>query len=221
MQYSDDELELIGIKRTQAVGRGKERTNAYIYKCASCGINVQRLSVMLDKPVYCSLCKNNALRRMKAAEQEAERQKIYLSSLDIGDANKKLRFQKAALMMRKLGGYDSAIRKAELAYDKYGSTPEAIAAIVLLKCGYRVITQQHVSDYTCDFVLPDEKIVIEVDGSIFHADEAKQEIRDMSIKYNLGNEWEILHIPADSLSKKPKAFESLIKQKIAVKRFIA
>ena len=79
--------------------------------------------------------------------------------------------------MSKLAGYEPAIQKAKLAYNKYDSVPEAIAAIVLLHCGYRVIAQQPVSDYTVDFVLPDKKLAIEVDGSIYHADAAKEEIR--------------------------------------------
>ena len=36
---------------------------------------------------------------------------------------------------------------------------------------------------------------------------------DISLKHNLGDGWEILHIPAESLAKRPKTFENLIKRK--------
>lgn len=214
MTYTDEELLQLGIKRTLGRGRGSESTKVYIYECPTCGNPVKKFFLILDRPIYCNLCRTNALERVNAARKEAKRKEIELNSISPGDANKKIRFQKAASKMDKLGGYDEAIKKAKSAYRKYDSVPEAVAAIILLHCGYRVIAQQPVSDYKLDFVLPDEKIVIEVDGSIYHTDELKREIRDTSIKYNLGSEWEILHIPAESLMKRPKVFERLIKKKI-------
>lgn len=213
-KYTDAELLELGIKRVDDYGESCWDRGSYIYSCASCGRPTRRASVILSRPVYCSICSTDAMEKRKMAREQAKRNEIEINSIDTTDINKKIRFQKAADKMSKLAGYEPAIQKAKLAYNKYDSVPEAIAAIVLLHCGYRVIAQQPVSDYTVDFVLPDKKLAIEVDGSIYHADAAKEEIRDISLKHNLGDGWEILHIPAESLAKRPKTFENLIKRKV-------
>lgn len=212
-KITDEELSELGITRTY-VKSGYSKRKAYIYKCASCGRPTQLFVLRLDKPVYCNICRTNAKKRLEAAQKEAERRELELNSLNTDDANRKARFQKAAAIMQKLGGYDKAIKKAETAYNKFDSVPEAIAAIILLNAGYRVIAQQQLAKYKVDFLLPDYKLAIEVDGSLYHNDNEKLAIRDMFIKYMLGDEWEIIHVPAESLMKRPKAFERLIKNRI-------
>lgn len=211
------ELLELGIKKTYKSGRGHELTLAYEYKCASCGRPVKKLSLILDKPVYCNLCKTSAKSRIAAAKEKAKMQMIELESLNTEDVNKKQRFNKAEKTMQRIGGYDNAIQKAKTAYKKYGSVPEAIAAIILLKLGYKTIAQQKIGDYKADFVLPDKKVVIEIDGALYHKDKAKLSTRDDVIKYMLGDGWEIIHVPAEPLAKQPKAFERLIKKRIMLK----
>lgn len=146
MRYTDDELQSLGVVRTVARGRRQEETAAYIYKCATCGRPVTRLMLILSKPVYCNLCRVNAKEKIKAAKKEAERHEQELAGIDYTDSDKMRRFQKAADIMRKVGAYDTAISRAEKAYEKFGSIPEAVAAIILIHAGYRVIAQQHVGD---------------------------------------------------------------------------
>lgn len=217
MKMTSEELQELGIKKTTAPGRGCKSTTAYEYKCASCGRPVLRFALILDRPIYCNLCRTNAKKRVAIAKEKAERQKIELDSLDTADTNKKQRFEKAAQKMQRLGGYEDAIQRAAKAYEKYDSVPEAIAAIVLLKAGYRVIAQQKLANYKLDFTLPDEKFVIEIDGTLYHQDQTKIDIRDDLIKYMLGGGWDIVHVPAEALAKRPKAFEHLIEKRIAKK----
>lgn len=122
-------------------------------------------------------------------------------------------YTKAADIMRKYSGYDAAIEQAYNAYVKFGSTPEAVAAIAMIHAGIKIIPQQPVSDYHVDFALPDDKLVVEIDGSIYHTDTAKEALRDETIKYNLGDGWRVLHIPADTVTVNPRAFELLIKRR--------
>ena len=50
--------------------------------------------------------------------------------------------------------------------------------------------------YKADFVLPDEKIVLEVDGVLYHNKntEQKEQIRDNLICLALGSEWDVIRI---------------------------
>lgn len=214
MRYTDDELQALGVIRTVARGRGHEDTAAYIFKCATCGQPVTRLMLALNKPAYCNVCKADAKGKIKAAKTEAERREQELADINLINPDKMRRFRKAADIMRKIGAYDAAISRTERAYEKFDSIPEAVAAIILIHAGYRVIAQQPVACYKVDLVLPDVKTAIEIDGSLFHRDAEKRELRDISIKHNLGAGWDIVHVPAEDMVKRPKYFERLIKSKL-------
>ena len=89
--------------------------------------------------------------------------------------------------------------KARMAQEKYGSVPEAMVAIELLRLGYRVIAQQKINKYRVDFYLPDDKIVIEVDGELYHS-KKKHSDREAIIQLTLGWDAQIIHIPAELIS---------------------
>lgn len=221
MAYTDTELAELGIERTMARGRGQQATEAYVYKCAKCGRPVTRLCIILDRPVYCNLCKSDALSRKrlaaKAAEKNIEREAQELDKLMGLDPKCEARFSKAVDAVKRLGNFHAAIRAASAHVHKYGSTPEAIAAIMLISCGVQIIPQAKIfanKRSAVDFVLPDHKTVIEIDGELYHSDEMKQYLRDVSIRHRLGDEWKVLHIPAEALAKNPKAFRGAV-----IKRF--
>ena len=67
-------------------------------------------------------------------------------------------------------------------------------------------------DFTVDFCLPDEKVVIEIDGSIYHTDEDKEFRRDYALKNMLGDGWIIRHIDSDLVMKNHKEFGKQIKR---------
>lgn len=94
--------------------------------------------------------------------------------------------------------YQKAINGASRAMYSYGSIPEAMVAIELIKIGYKIIPQQKILSYHADFVIPDQKLVIEVDGGIYHT---KQTGRDAEIQMALGFDWKIIHIPAELIRK--------------------
>lgn len=214
MRYTDDELKSLGVVRTVGRSRGHDDTPAYIFKCASCGRPVTRFMLTLGKPIYCNICKANAEGKIRAAKAEAKKREKELAEINITNPDKLRRFQKAANIMRKVGKYDAAISRAEKAYEKFGSIPEAVAAIILIHAGYRVIAQQPIASYKVDLLLPDEKTVIEIDGALYHRDPNKRELRDNTIKYNLGAGWDVIHVPAEDMVERPKYFEKLMKSRL-------
>lgn len=94
--------------------------------------------------------------------------------------------------------YQKAVNGASRAMYSYGSVPEAMVAIELVKNGYKIIPQQRILRYHADFVIPEKKLVIEVDGGIYHT---KQTGRDAEIQMALGFDWKIIHIPAELIRK--------------------
>lgn len=88
--------------------------------------------------------------------------------------------------------------------DKFDSSSEIIAAIILIQNHVKIKPQYKIDKYQVDFLLPEEKIVLEIDGVQHRLHRAKDAIRDEVIKYALGKEWQIIRIPAEELEKNSK-----------------
>ena len=128
--------------------------------------------------------------------------------------NKEIQFDKAVENIKKqvqnFQDYTRAISIATQASEKYGSVPEVMVAIELIRIGYSIIPQQKIKKYKVDFAIPKEKIVIEVDGSIYHKDVYKGD-REAIIQLSLGLDWKIIHVPAEYISKDIQKLEQIIK----------
>lgn len=200
-RLTDAELERLGIVRF----RDQFGKNIYRIPCTICGEPVTSRTFSTEKVYKCTLCKNDIVARRKAKEKAAKEEADRALAEDIGiDYEHLRRFQKGTA---KLGPeYLDDIEKARTVIERFDSIPEVIACVELLHIGARVIAHQKVGDFTVDFCLPDEKTVVEVDGSLYHSDEDKTWMRDYALKHMLGDGWVIRHIPADSVVKNHKAF---------------
>ena len=172
----------------------------YLIPCESCGSITDKQVYRRDVRHLCDRCKLKAYtlihRKRKFANEEV------LSEIV---TPKQRQFDKAVDEIRKLDRlhfdkYEKAIQRAETRCEDYGSIPEAMVVIELLRLGYKIIPQAKVAKMKVDFALPDEKVIIEVDGSIYHSKEDNA-YRDHAIKYHLGEEWEVIHIPAEQIRK--------------------
>ena len=198
---TDEELNLLGVSR---VKNDYGRTVYYV-PCVVCGKPVGTHSFSTEKIIKCSFCKNDIARKRKAKIDAAREELLGILADDLGTDYEHLkRFEQGA---SKFGdAYADNIETARKAIDKFDSVPEVVACIELLHIGVRVIAHQKVGDFTVDFCLPDDRIVVEVDGSIYHADEAKEQMRDYAIMHMLGDGWEVRHIPSDAIMGNHAAF---------------
>ena len=78
-----------------------------------------------------------------------------------------------------------------------------MVGLQLLKKKIRFIPQYKVNLYKCDFYLPDLKVVLEIDGEIFHTEDRKQyeADRDAAITDSLGEGTEVIRIKASLINK--------------------
>ena len=111
--------------------------------------------------------------------------------------------------VRDIKPYTHAIKLAMAAADKFGSIPEAMVAIELLKLGYKIIPQQRVNKYKVDFYLPDIKTIIEVDGVLYHNSKRDDE-REAIILFTLGMGTRVIHIPAERIAKNIQKLQECI-----------
>lgn len=180
----------------------------YLVPCSRCGDKIKQNQYHSDKEYLCEYCKLNLKQKIKSLEFDL---------LEQVSSKKERAFEKAVERVVKQSDnhddYKSAIEKARKRAEVFGSIPEAMVAIELLKLGYKVIPQQKVNKYKVDFALPEIKTVIEVDGNIYHRNLYRSD-REAIIQLALGIDWKIVHIPAELIEKDVKKLKEVIDKSI-------
>lgn len=85
--------------------------------------------------------------------------------------------------------------------DNFSSMPEAVVAIQMERINLEYETQKMIAGTKVDFYIPEIRIILEVDGSIYHSDKDKTFLRDRQIMRAVGEKWEIVHINSDKIPK--------------------
>lgn len=102
--------------------------------------------------------------------------------------------------------------------DNFDSSYEVVAAIILVSNRIYSKMQVKVGKYQVDFLLPDYKIVLEIDGDRHKTKKNRDNERDEKIKQILGIGWEVVRIPTELLDMKAenlvKGIESLLDYRI-------
>lgn len=78
----------------------------------------------------------------------------------------------------------------------FSSIPEICFALQLEKEQIKYKPNYKIGNHRVDFILPGMKRIIEVDGEIYHKDEDKDFLRERAIMRVVGEEYEIVRIPA-------------------------
>ena len=176
------------------------KRNVYYIPCEICGREIKRTSYSRSFNYLCDYCKGVVRKKQKIEINNNLKTKA------------EIRFEKAIDELKKqvyyYESYDKYIEKKRTKTEKYGSIPEVMVAIELLRLGYRIIPQQKVGKYSVDFAIPKEKIVLEIDGCIYHS--AKNNVREAEIQIMLGMDWKIIHIPAEFIRKDIKKLKNII-----------
>lgn len=190
-----------------AYEKGKSGRWLFQIPCEKCGKIIIRTQYSRKRTYLCDYCKG-VLKEKKKVEFP-----------DVRTKHEK-RFDKAIMKLQKqkipMQKYDSSIRLAETACEKYGSIPEAMLAVELLYTGYKIIPQQKIGKYKVDFAIPKDKIIIEVDGELFHENKQNELQREAEIQLIIGFDWKIIHIPSEYINRnvvKAKRYIETIKER--------
>ncbi|MCH4150151.1 MAG: DUF559 domain-containing protein [Companilactobacillus sp.] len=88
--------------------------------------------------------------------------------------------------------------------NKFQSSDEMMTAMELLKNRIQMKAQYKVFNYRVDFLLPDLKVCLEIDGMLHNYKQIKDSKRDVKILNALNEEspgWEFVRIPTDLLER--------------------
>lgn len=186
MGYADALKDGIPMKKD------KKGFDAYYPPCKICGEPVYTWNYISGMQYVCPKCRKELVEQYRNEHE------------DNGKGKKLDAAVKRIAKVADINKYSSAIREVEKnLYHKgwFQSTEEIMTAIQLIHCGYKIYPQTEVFDYRVDFVIPDLKVGLEIDGQPFHqkSDAAKSAMRDEVISDKLGG-YEMIHIPADDIN---------------------
>jgi very-short-patch-repair endonuclease len=104
--------------------------------------------------------------------------------------------------------------------EKFDSAGEIIAAIMLIQNHIRIKPQYKIERFQVDFLLPDEKIILEIDGFLHKHKQGTDSVRDEKIQKILGSEWQIVRLPESGIKKNArkivKAIDAVIEHRCKV-----
>jgi len=179
--------------------------------CRICGTAVKSSYYVLGNDYTCSECKAmliNAEIEKKAGSSVTKQMKKLDTAL------------KRIAKHTDINKYQEAIEKVKRGLYRpnyYQSTEEIMVALELLHRGYVVYHQVAVSDYRVDFVIPELKVALEIDGRIYHSEDraTKAALRDEVVACHLGEGYEVIHIPTDDINTNVTKLVSAIKAVLA------
>ena len=209
------EADLDGIEHYFDPNEGKNGEwgiEVFVVPCSYCGEKVIRKSYGRNTKYICDACKVKKMekRRITQKKRDAFVDHLY----DAITTKEEQRFNDAvdaiAKQVKYFDSYEEDIEIARRGQFKYGSIPEAMAAIELIHLGYSIIPQQKIGKYRVDFYIPKQKVVVEVDGSLYHPNGIKGD-REATIQFSLGLDAKILHVPAETIKKNVHIIDKIMK----------
>ena len=163
----------------------------YHPKCIKCGEECSIAKYDSNKGYACTKCKAKEKRMF----QEQRKARAF---------ERAVRKMKSSPTTRKLfNQYSEAIEEVHAMIEngvKFDSVEEILVAIQLTKDRISFVTQKEVAGHKADFVINDMKIVLEVDGVLYHTDEERDAEIDCRMKQDLGDDWEIIRISDENIN---------------------
>ena len=98
--------------------------------------------------------------------------------------------------------------------DKFDSSYEVLAAIVLVHNRIYSKMQYKIGRYQVDFYLPEEMVILEIDGERHNNRKVFDSKRDTYIKGQVGDGWDIIRIKTEYLDQNAKRLPDAIKRVI-------
>lgn len=199
MSYKDAIDDKIVIEKDQ-------KGNTWYYPpCYVCGAGVPSWNYIRGVKYSCPECKKNLAEMVVRDKNEDSKERKYK------DAVKRIG------KVSSLEPYEFAMKQVAAHLHKpgwYQSTEEIMVAMELIRRKVTAYHQVKVLNYHVDFLLPKLKVVLEIDGTIFHGKEKKgfDSLRDELICGVLGEGWEVIRISTDNINMNVTRLMTAIKK---------
>lgn len=181
-------------------------------KCWKCGKTIS--TKMFNLRLYCDDCK------IKYESEYNEKLEAYLilkAEFMLDRAFKILENQNVPIniLEYKECGETIAEYNKENHYSKFDSDYEMVAAMQLLKDKINIKIHPKIATHRADFVLKEEKVVLEIDGFLHEHSLDKDYNIDAKMYKELGREWEVVRIPTNYIENNISAlYEAIMEIKL-------
>ena len=179
-----------------SIGKDKYGFEVYYPECHICGAPVTTWTYKKGMKITCPKCRSFFSAVRKAGNNFLATEK---KGRKLEEAIK--RISKVAPIEKYQRAYDVIKRNIDRP-GWFQSTEEIMTALELVRKGLKIRHQVKIFNYSIDFVIPEYKVALEIDGRPFHGkDHAdKQRKRDEVIIWKLSEDWEIIHIDTDNIN---------------------
>lgn len=167
------------------------------YPCWKCGTQVEVEERVITYRAFCEPCEKGYNEKKSNDLKEYVRLKTIIMH---ERAMRILEKQKAELYPYKEAS-EAVLEFALKPGEKFSSSHEMVAAMELIRNRVKVKTQQTIGSYRVDFVIPELKIVFEVDGYMHKTSKVKDSERDIELRKLLGAEWEVVRISTKNIEE--------------------
>ncbi|MFO7296619.1 MAG: DUF559 domain-containing protein [Clostridia bacterium] len=180
----------------------------YCFECWKCGIPVWYSTPFPILRPFCPDCKEE----YQKEKEQTLREYIRLKTLVMHERALRILEKQEAKLFQYKEASEAVLEFALENPDKFASSHEMIAAMELIRHKIRIKTQQKIAGHRVDFVLPDLKVVLEIDGHMHQYHKLEDSKRDIKIRNELGSEWEVIRIPTKYIEQNAGALVTAIKE---------
>ena len=196
------------IKNKIQNGGYKMSCESYDYKCWRCGkvLTISSKYTPVNR-VFCEECKDKHIEERESLVKEYTQYKI-----KVMHENALRVLEKAMCYMYEFQVASQVILEDALNRpEKYNSSHEMAVAIYLESEGYYFEINYKILNYRVDFYIPDLKVCLEIDGALHNHRRKYDNRRDIAIRNELGQDWEIVRIPTKFIEQNPYKIADAIK----------
>ena len=181
----------------------------YHPSCSQCGNEFTTTKYEHEKQYVCKECREKQQNSLMAKKRE----KIIDRAI--------VALKRNIHINRVFEGYlqsIEAVKRKNSSGMKFDSKEEVMVAIQLEKDEIKYETQIEIVGHKVDFVLSNLKVVLEVDGKLYHTDHHKDALIDERVKSALGSGWEVIRISDDNIHYYLPALKKCIQAVLDEKR---
>jgi len=185
----------------------------YLFECWYCESKVAHGYKKPTLRMFCQDCKDKYL------EEKEETLKEYVAlKVEVMYERALRNIEKQSLPMFKYKEVaEAVIELARKDPNKFGSSPEMMAAMELIRNEVPIKMQYKIKRHRIDILIPSMKVALEIDGYLHQYQILKDSVRDVDLINEFGKGWEVIRIPTKHIEQRldrlVPAIKALYKEK--------
>ena len=184
------------------------------FPCSICGVRMTSWSYRKGLTYRCCDCKESEKEEHRNAGVKPELRKL--------QAQRRLEIAEEVINRQfgNIGRYQGHVEWVSDNLDRVGWFQSSNEIIVALELMYKKVPTRHqvkMGKYRADFILPDMKVVLEIDGEHHKQKDVKErdKLKEAVMLSSLGPEWEVIHIKDELIKQNLKQLVPAIKKTVA------